>query len=87
MVSAALARARKLAGAAADASIVKGMIVIIDKVGWHIVRATNGRTWTRGDDETCEDFTQRVEHAAGECAERTVIVLPSNGREKMETVT
>ena len=79
--------ARKLAGAAAEASIVRGMIAFTGADGWHTVHATNGRTWIRGDDEKREAFTHRVEHAAGECAERTVIVLPSNGREEMETVT
>ena len=53
-----------------------------DDNGWHTVRTTNGRT--RGDDETCEDFTQRVEHAVGECAERTVVILPSNGRDTVD---
>ena len=38
MVSAALARARKLACAAAEASIVKGMIVFTGADGWHTVR-------------------------------------------------
>ena len=84
MVSAALARARKLACAAAEASIVKGMIVFTDDDGWHTVRAMNGCTWTRGDDETCEDFTQRVEHAAGVLAQRTVVILPSNGRDAVD---
>ena len=59
MVSAVLARARKLACAAAEASIAKGMIVFIDKDGWHTVRAMNGRTWTRGDDETCAHALRR----------------------------
>ena len=84
MVSAALARARKLACAAAEASIVKGIIVLTDDDGWHTVRAMNGRTWTRGDDETCEDFTQRVEHAAGVLAQRTVVILPRNGRDAVD---
>ena len=84
MVSAALARARKLACAVTEASIVKGMIVFTDDDGWHTVRAMNGRTWTRGDNETCENFTQRVEHAAGVLAERTVVFLPSNGRDAVD---
>jgi hypothetical protein len=37
MVSAAPARARKLAGAAAEASIVRGMIAFTGADGWHTV--------------------------------------------------